>query len=300
MANVEYLICSFCQGPSSRLLRPKLAPHLSDPKCRIHLSDLDWLDKWRLLVPKHVEWDLDKLQDTDFQSLYESELPKTNVVSKVPWVPTIEGRLSCAPDDLDSWRTIEFRPHLKSPAQGQPLSPAAQTSGSSQGGGGAVQVDAFAGHLVGLADDEEAVWFMRTLNAYGDDIKATRLPFHSACLRILYEACNEVEFETYATSTVSDVVAEILLPSWDEGDVSMDYLRKSEVGKDRLIGPWGERWDPLDPAVNVPVPTRSLFLSLQFNSTFMFLFDVPLWGVINMFGDSISLWIRQDRFRRVG
>jgi hypothetical protein len=240
MANVDYLICSFCQGPSSRLLRPKLAPHLSNPQCRIRPSDLDWLDKWRLLVPSHVEWDLDRLQDTEFQALYENELPKTDVVSEVHWVPTIEGRLCQSPDcdDLDSWRTIDFPPPKSSQA------PSVESSGS---GSSQTAMSAGFGHLV-LGDEE--VCSKRTLHAYNDDIKATRLPFHSSCLRILYEACNEVEYETYATSTVSDVVKEILVPAWDEGDVSMDHIFKGLPGR-KLIAPWGEHWDPLDSTINV-------------------------------------------------
>src|SRR5947207_3983966 len=115
MANVEYLICSFCQGPSSRSLRQKLSPHLSNPACRIRPSDLDWLDKWRLLLPSHVEWDLPRLHDIEFQNEYEKELAKTNVVSKIEWVPSIEGRISESPEweDLDGWRTIEFIPRTK-------------------------------------------------------------------------------------------------------------------------------------------------------------------------------------------
>jgi len=53
----------------------------------------------------------------------------------------------------------------------------------------------------------------RALHVYNDDIEATRLPFHSVCLRISYENCNEVVCSTYATSTVGDVVAAILLLS---------------------------------------------------------------------------------------
>ena len=240
MANVEYLICSFCQGPSSRSLRPKLLPHLSNPSCRIRPSDLDWLDKWRLLLPSHVEWDLHRLQDIEFQQEYEKELPKTNVVSKVQWVPSIEGRISESPewDDLDGWRTIEF------------------TSRTSTREEPVVQEGAGFEHLLGnngAGMGSTNVISKRTLHHYHDDIEATRLPFHSACLRILYESCNEVTYSTYATSTVSDVVASILLPSWREGDVSMDWLsrQKGENGKSRLVSPWGEHWHPMDPRVNV-------------------------------------------------
>jgi len=243
MANVEYLICSFCQGPSSRSFRQKLLPHIQNPKCRIRPSDLDWLDKWRLLLPSHVEWDLARLQDTEFQQEYERELPKRNVVSKVQWVPSIEGRISESPewDDLDGWRTIEFCPT-------QPLSMTNMEEGSSMEEGGFE-------HLLGKngVSGSTNMISKRTLHAYHDDIEATRLPFHSACLRILYEACNEVTYSTYATSTVSDVVASILLPSWGEGDVNMDWIsrQKGENGSPRLITPWKEYWHPLDPTVNV-------------------------------------------------
>ena len=236
MANVEYLICSFCQGPSSRSLRQKLSPHLSNPACRIRPSDLDWLDKWRLLLPSHVEWDLPRLHDIEFQNEYEKELPKTNVVSKIEWVPSIEGRISESPEweDLDGWRTIEFIPRTKMERP---------------------DVEGKFEHLLSneSLSESENVISKRTLHPYHDDIEATRLPFHSACLRILYESCNEVIYSTYATSTVSDVVATILLPSWNAGDVSMDWLsrQKGENGKPRLITPWGEHWDPLDPTTNV-------------------------------------------------
>jgi hypothetical protein len=237
MANVEYLICSFCQGPSSRLLRQKLAPHLSNPLCRIRPSDLDWLDKWRLLVPAHVEWDLKCLHDIDFHNEYISELPKRSVASSVEWVPTIEGRISDSPDwdDLDGWRTIEFR--VPSPAD---CAPPPLQSGYS--------------HLASSTNEPNNIISKRTLHAYNDDIEATRLPFHSACLRILFESCNEVMYGTFATSTVSDVVSSILLPSWKEGDVNMDWLsqhRESQVPRRRLILPWGELWHPIDPKVNV-------------------------------------------------
>ena len=244
MANVEYLICSFCQGPSSRLLRAKLAPHLSNPQCRIRSSDLDWLDSWRLLLPSHVEWDLHRLRDTAFQSEYESELPKTNVVSKVEWVPSIEGTISPEWDDLDGWRTIEFacprgRERPRSPLQGGYEHLNMQKESQSTGD----------------------VISKRTLHHYNDDIDATRLPFHSACLRILYESCNEVTYSTYATSTVSDVVTAIVLPSWHDGDVNMDWLsrKRSEINKTRLIAPWGEHWHPLDQETNVS-------LGLEFDS----------------------------------
>lgn len=241
MANVEYLICSFCQGPSSRSLRPKLDPHLSNPACRIRPSDLDWLDKWRLLLPSHVEWDLPILQDRDMQNEYEQELPKTNVVSTITWVPSIEGRISESPewDDLDGWRTIEFRPRRRLAQQQQQMN--------------ARVTDGFE-HLLVPGSGGGGVISKRTLHPYNDDIEATRLPFHSACLRILYEACNEVVYSTYATSTVSDVVSEILLPSWREGDVNMDWLsrhRGEMSSKQRLIVPWGENWHPLDPQTNV-------------------------------------------------
>src|SRR5277367_646358 len=252
MANVEYLICSFCQGPSSRSLRPKLAPHLSNPACRIRPSDLDWLDKWRLLLPSHVEWDLPALQDSEFQHEYETELPKTNVIAKVTWVPSIEGKISDTPDwdDLDGWRTIEFRPRRRLQLQQQQTSSVRATDGyehlfpPAQGGGG--------GGGGGISK--------RTLHAYNDDIEATRLPFHSTCLRILYEACNEVIYSTYATSTISDIVSAILLPSWREGDVNMDWLSRhiSQLSKQRLIVPWGEHWHPLDPQTNVPPPQITL------------------------------------------
>jgi hypothetical protein len=249
MANVEYLICSFCQGPSSRLIRRKLAPHLSDPLCRIRLSDLDWLDKWRLLLPSHVEWDLHCLQDVEFQNEYEKELPKTNVVSKVTWVPSIEGRISSTPesDDLDGWRTIEFHDRTSGDKE-QPLvrpSP--------------LQQESFKHLLLEPNGTSNDIISKRTLHPYNDDIDATRLPFHSACLRILYESCNEVVYSTYATSTVSDVVASILLPSWKEGDVNMDWLScRGEFIKSRLIAPWGERWHPHDPTTNVTTVFYSL------------------------------------------
>src|SRR5579859_5737633 len=236
MANVEYLVCSFCQGPSSRLLRPKLEPHLSNPQCRIRSTDLDWLDKWRLLLPSHVEWDLDCLCDTEFQNEYEAELPKSNLVSKINWVPSIEGTISQSPewDDLDGWRTIDFTPVV---GRERPVSP---MQGSFE-------------HLARNSSGAGNVISKRTLHHYNDDIHATRLPFHSTCLRILYESCNEVTHSTYATSTVSDVVASILLPSWHEGDVNMDWLsrKQTELLKPRLTAPWGEHWHPLDPETNV-------------------------------------------------
>lgn len=237
MANVKYLICSFCQGPSSHSLHQKL-----HSQCRIHPSDLDWLDKWRLLLPSHVEWDLNRLQDLDFQSLYEKELPKTNVVSKITWVPSIEGRISDSPesDDLDGWRTINFVSHVRN-------------------GDKVMAVEGQFEHLFSeepaLSEDSKELTLIskRTLHPYHDDIGATRLPFHSACLRILYEACNEITYSTYASATVSDVVALILLPSWKEGDVNMDWLsrKNGEEGKTRLATPWGEHWQPLDPTTNV-------------------------------------------------
>ena len=297
MANVEYLICSFCQGPSSRLLRPTLAAHLSNPRCRVRPSDLDWLDKWRLLVPSHVEWDLDKLQDTDFQSLYESELPKVNVVSRVHWVPTIEGHLSESPefDDLDSWRTIDFPARKRASSQSSPSLNSSSATVGEHTLGPQFPAGQFQDHFEHFVLPDEEVCSKRTLHAYNDDIKATRLPFHSACLRILYEACNEVEFETYATSTVSDVVAEMLLPSWVEGDVSMDYLRKkSELAKDRLITPWGKRWDPLDPTVNVP-----FLISFECISIWV----TRIGGFVGGYGadiGSILQWTHRDRFHRVG
>ena len=236
MANVEYLICSFCQGPSSKSLRSKLRQHLNDPALRIRSTDLDWLDNWRLLLPSHVEWDTERLRDVQFQNEYENELPKTNVVSKINWVPSIEGRLSTAPewDDLDGWRTIEF-----STAEDDEATIAQQE---------------FPHSLPESTKSSDRVLYCRTLHPYNDDIDATRLPFHSACLRILYEACNEVTFSTYATSTVSDVVHSILIPSWKAGDVHMDYISRlrSENAKSRLIAPWGEHWHPLDPQINVP------------------------------------------------
>ena len=233
MANIEYLICSFCQGPSSRQLRHKLQPHFSNPSCRIRESDLDWLDRWRVLLPTHVEWDLQRLRDDALQSEYERELPKTNVVSTVQWVPSIEGRLSASPewDDLDGWRTIEFQTFTPPNASEQ----------------------AAFGHL--FTNPSLGVIQKRMLHAYNDDVEVVRLPFHSECLRILYECCNEVTYSTYATSTVSDVIASILLPSWREGDVSMDWVpptRRMDMGKKRLISPWAEKWDPLDPETNVP------------------------------------------------
>ena len=240
MANIEYLICSFCQGPSSRLLRPKLAPHLSNPSCRIRSSDLDWLDKWRLLLPAHVEWDLQHLRDGDFQNEYESELPKFNLKSKISWVPSIEGRISDTPewDDLDGWRTIEFR---------------------SRSGRDKISVPTQGGfeHLNPEETGSANIISKRTLHPYNDDIGATRLPFHSTCLRILYESCNEVVYSTYATSTISDVVASILLPSWKEGDVNMDWLsrRHTKIDTPRLAVPWGEHWHPLDPSTNAHPPT---------------------------------------------
>jgi len=254
MANVEYLICSFCQGPSSRSLRQKLAPHLSNPACHIRPSDLDWLDEWRLLLPSHVEWDLPLLQDSEFQHEYEAELPKTNVVAKGMWVPSIEGKISDTPewDDLDGWRTIEFRPRRRAQQQQQQQ----QTS--------SVRVTDGYEHLLPPAGGGGIS--KRTLHAYNDDIEATRLPFHSACLRILYEACNEVMYSTYATSTVSDVVSAILLPSWREGDVNMDWLsrHRSQLSKQRLIVPWGEIWHPLDPQTNVPPPKPLSHLQPRF------------------------------------
>jgi hypothetical protein len=77
----------------------------------------------------------------------------------------------------------------------------------------------------------------------------------------LYESCNEVTYLSHATSTVSDVVASILLPSWRDGDVNMDWLsrHKSENTKPRLIPPWGENWHPLDPATNVSSVSVILF-----------------------------------------
>jgi hypothetical protein len=246
MANVEYLICSFCQGPSSRSLRQKLSPYLANPACRIRPSDLDWLDKWRLLLPSHVEWDLKDLQDFDFQREYESELPKVNVVSEVQWVPSIEGRISGTPewDDLDGWRTIEFNCSRPTTNERLPL----------QGG---------FEHLLPQSHGPVNIISKRTLHPYNDDIEATRLPFHSACLRILYESCNEVTHSTYATSTVSDVVASILLPSWGEGDVNMDWLSRhgnQEIVKPRLIAPWGEFWHPLNPNINVYIIVSSLIV----------------------------------------
>lgn len=236
MANVDYLTCSFCQGPSSRLLRPKLSPHLSNPSCRIRSSDLDWLDKWRLLLPAHVEWDLHSLRDAEFQNQYESELPKRNVLSEINWVPSIEGRISETPewDDLDGWRTIEFRSRSV-----QEVS-VTTTQGEFE-------------HLLPEGTGSANIISKRALHAYNDDIGATRLPFHSACLRILYESCNEVTHSARATSTVSDVVASILLPSWTEGDVSMDWLslQHTVIETRRLIAPWAEHWDPLDPSTNV-------------------------------------------------
>ena len=232
MANVEYLTCSFCQGPSSRLLRQKLSPHLSNPACCIRPTDLDWLDKWRLLIPAHVEWDLASIRDTDFQIEYEHELPKTNVLSKINWVPTIEGSISATPDwdDLDGWRTIEFSPRRNH-----------------------YDPDSMGENPFSESRKGESIISKRALHPYNDDISATRLPFHSACLRILYESCNEVTYSSYATSTVSDVVAAILLPSWVEGDVNMDWLppeRRKPI-KQRLITPWGGHWHPLNPQVNV-------------------------------------------------
>jgi hypothetical protein len=234
MANVDYLTCSFCQGPSSRLLRPKLAPHLQNPTCRIRPSDLDWLDNWRLLIPAHVEWDLHSLRDSEFQNEYEHELPKANVVSNINWVPTIEGRISETPewDDLDGWRTVEFSPRAK--ASSCDIDDVDSPFSEASGGGNVIS--------------------KRVLHPYNDDIEATRLPFHSVCLRILYESCNEVIYSTYATSTVSDIVATILLPSWSEGDVNMDWVplaRREMMKRKRLITPWGERWNPLDPEINV-------------------------------------------------
>lgn len=244
MANVGYLICSYCQGPSSRSIRQKLAPHISDPRCRIRPSDLDWLDKWRLLLPSHVEWDLHRLQDVEFQNEYEKELPKTNVISKVAWVPSIEGRISSTPesDDLDGWRTIEFYDRGSGDKEHPFVTPTSR-----------FQQETFEHLLLEPNGTTNDVISKRTLHPYNDDIDATRLPFHSACLRILYESCNEVVYSTYATSTVSDVVASILLPSWKEGDVNMDWLscRCGEIARSRLITPWGERWHPLDPTTNV-------------------------------------------------
>jgi hypothetical protein len=234
MANVDYLICSFCQGPSSRLLRPKLEPHLSNPKCRIRSSDLDWLDKWRLLMPSHVEWDLHRLHDTELQNEYEGELRKRNVASGINWVPSIEGTVSQEWDDLDGWRTIDFAPVAGRERPNSPM----------QGG---------FEHLAQKQNGSGNVISKRTLHQYNDDINVTRLPLHSACLRILYESCNEVKLSTHATSTVSDVVASILLPSWRDGDVNMDWLshKLSELSTTRLITPWGEKWHPLDPETNV-------------------------------------------------
>lgn len=247
MANVEYLICSFCQGPSSRLLRPKLAPHISNRQCRIRPSDLDWLDNWRLLLPSHVEWDLHRLRDTSFQNEYEQELPKVNVVSEISWVPSMEGMISHSPewDDLDGWRTIEFNVAQSAAGSGEKERPTSPVQGRYE-------------HLMQQNESVAAggIISKRTLHHYNDDINATRLPFHSACLRILYESCNEVQYSTYATSTVSDVVAAILLPSWHDGDVNMDWLsrKRSELSKTRLIAPWGEHWHPLDPETNVCRP----------------------------------------------
>ena len=247
MANVEYLICSFCQGPSSRTLRQKLAPHLSDPHCRIRPSDLDWLDKWRLLLPSHVEWDLEYLRDYDFEYEYKNELPKTNVVSKIEWVPSIEGRISDTPEweDLDGWRTIEFHPAASDGPTTNSQSERAKFV-----------------HLISQPTKSARpdTISKRTLHAYNDDITATRLPFHSACLRILYESCNEVTYSMHATSTISDVVASILIPSWRDGDVSMDWLsrQRGEMNNSRLVSPWGEHWHPLDPATNVSTPHSSL------------------------------------------
>src|SRR2546423_1688591 len=110
MANVEYLICSFCQGPSSRPFRETLQRHIEHPACRVRQCDLDWLDKWRLLLPSHVEWDVSRLRDREFQKEYEEELPKRNIVATVDWVASIEGRISSTPEweDLDGWRTVDF------------------------------------------------------------------------------------------------------------------------------------------------------------------------------------------------
>lgn len=268
MANVEYLTCSFCQGPSSRLLRPRLEQSLRDPACRIGQTDLDWLDTWRLLIPAHVEWDLQRLRDVEFQNKYENELPKTNVISKIDWVPSIEGRISDTPesDDLDSWRTVEFQPIIKDRSASPETAPLEYP---------------FSG-----SDVRGNILSKRALHQYNDDIEATRLPFHSACLRILYENCNEVAYSTYATSTVSDVVAAILLPSWRDGDVNMDWVppARREILTKRLIAPWGEHWHPLDPKTNVdfsayrltivprsrPVKTQSIptFAKLSYPTTY--------------------------------
>jgi hypothetical protein len=229
MANVEYLICSFCQGPSSRPFRERLQQHIDDPDCRIRHCDLDWLDKWRLLLPSHVEWDVSRLADRDFQREYEDDLPKKNIVSKVDWAASIEGRISDDPEwvDLDGWRTVEFTDLAEEDDDLNKLFPEGMVSRN--------------------------VVSKRTLHPYNDDIQATRLPFHSACLAVLYEACNAVTYNRLATSTVSDVVAEILLPSWEEGDVNMDHLsrRLSQLQKPRLIVPWSPHWHPLDLTTNV-------------------------------------------------
>jgi len=243
MANVEYLICSFCQGPSSKSLRSKLEAHLGNPDVHIRQTDLDWLDKWRLLLPAHVEWDIHRLRDFEFHLKYESELPKVNVVSKVQWVPSIEGRISTTPewDDLDGWRTIEF--DIPS-AEDEDEDEETATTLSNE-----------FRHLLPPSPTQvgKRMLSKRTLHPYNDDIDATRLPFHSACLQILYECCNEVTCSNYATSTVSDVVHSILIPSWKEGDVNMDWLsrRRAALQRLRLTSPWGEQWHPLDPNTNV-------------------------------------------------
>jgi len=238
MPNVQYLVCSFCQGPSSRPLRHKLAPYLTDPSCRIRQADLDWLDKWRLLMPSHVEWDLPFIQDREFQDEYHSELPKRNVASKVMWVPSIEGKISSEWDDLDAWRTIVF---YSRHSQKEQLYPQFE-------------------HLweQTTATEPHNNISKRALHPYNDDIQCTKLPFHSACLRILYEACNEVDGPGgRATSTVSDVVEKILLPSWREGDVNMDWCSCHEFNtrygteRTRLLRPWADLWDPMNPDTNV-------------------------------------------------
>jgi hypothetical protein len=242
MANVDHLICSFCQGPSSRLLRERLEPHLSNPHCRIRPSDLDWLDKWRLLLPSHVEWDLDHIQDVDLQNEYEKELPKENVVSHVKWVPSSEGRISATSDDLDAWRTVEFISRLAGSASEGPTEDAKSS-----------QLRGTFEHLLSDSSVRPNIISKRTLHPYNDDIGATRLPFHSACLRILYEGCNEVTYNCCATSTVSDVVATTLLPAWREGNVSMNWLsrRIGDHMTHQSTTPWGDRWHPLDPSTNV-------------------------------------------------
>ena len=203
-----------------------------------------------MLLPAHVEWDIERLGDVEFQYEYENELPKTNVVSKINWVPSIEGKISSTPEweDLDGWRTIEF-----STAEGEDEGDDENTlTGEYQ-------------HLFPQSTkiERERGLTKRTLHPYNDDIDATRLPFHSACLRILYECCNEVTYSTYATSTVSDIVHSVLIPSWKEGDVSMDWLshHRNAIEKPRLISPWGEHWDPCDSNINVSPTLRRTYNS---------------------------------------